>query len=194
MSESRKTIEAQLKDSARIINGMVEACSESIMEAADLVIESVRNGGKVLWCGNGGSAAQAQHLSTELVGGLRHHSRPPVASISLTTDSSLLTAWSNDMTFDTVFSRQVEALGRPGDVLMVLSTSGNSGNVVKAAETARKRGLKTIVLTGNEGGRVKAHGDIVVRIPSSDTQRIQEGHIAAGHIICDLVEQAFLQS
>ncbi|MFQ6615788.1 MAG: SIS domain-containing protein [Fidelibacterota bacterium] len=192
MSRPRNTIENQLKDSVRILEEMVSACSGDIQKAANLVIQAVTNGAKVLWCGNGGSAAQAQHLSTELVGGLRDHSRPPVASLSLTTDSSLLTAWSNDITFDTVFSRQVEALGQEGDVLMAISTSGNSTNVLKAAEAARKRGIKTIVLTGSDGGILKQRGDVVIQIPSGDTQRIQEGHITAGHIICDLVEQAFL--
>ncbi|MFQ6676012.1 MAG: SIS domain-containing protein [Fidelibacterota bacterium] len=192
MTHSRRIIEDQLRDSARVIRAMITPCSGPILTTAEVVIEAVKNGGKVLWCGNGGSAAQAQHLSTELVGGLRHHGRPPVASVSLTTDSSLLTAWSNDMDFETVFSRQVEALGEKGDVLMAISTSGNSPNVVRAAETARKRGIKTVVFTGEDGGRLKEHGDIVIQIPSADTQRIQEGHIAAGHIICDLVEQAFL--
>lgn len=189
-----REIESQLLQSAAIKTSMVQACTESIAAAAQAILEALEGGHKVLWCGNGGSAAQAQHLSTELVGGLRDHQRRPIPSISLTTDSSLLTAWSNDISFDTVFSRQVEAIGQTGDVLLVLSTSGNSPNIVKAVEVAREKGLTTIVLTGLDGGAVKKRCDVVVAIPSSDTQRIQEGHLAAGHIICELVERDFLQT
>ena len=191
MSGPHQLVKDQLKESADVKQAMVHACSDDIMAAVDLIIEALKNRKKVLWCGNGGSAAQAQHLSTELVGGLRNHHRPPIASISLTTDSSLLTAWSNDISFDSVFSRQIEGLGENGDILMAISTSGNSRNVVNAVEEAKKRGLKTIILTGKEGGKLRDRGNVVVRVPSTDTQRIQEGHIAAGHIICELVEKAF---
>ena len=192
MNKSLKFIENQLEQSADTLETMVNACSHDIEKAAQLIFEAVKGGRKVLWCGNGGSAAQAQHLSTELVGGLRNHHRPPIPSISLTTDSSLLTAWSNDISFETVFSRQIEAVGREGDILIAISTSGNSINIVKAVKTARKKGLKMIILTGKEGGWLKDLGDVVIRIPSSDTQRVQEGHITAGHIICELVEKNFL--
>lgn len=183
-------VKDSLTESAETIRSTREACSDDIVAAAQMLVAAVRRGHKVLWCGNGGSAAQAQHLSTELVGGLRDHHRPPITSISLTTDTSLLTAWSNDISFETVFSRQVEALGKKGDVLVAISTSGNSPNILRAVETAGKKGLRTIILTGKEGGKLKDLGDLVIRVPSSDTQRIQEGHIAAGHIMCELVERA----
>jgi len=175
-----------------MIHQMVEECSESIAEAAQIMISALKDGNKILWCGNGGSAAQAQHLSTEVIGGLRDHVRPGKASLSLTTDSSFLTAWTNDVGFDTLFSRQVESLGKEGDVLVGISTSGNSENVVCAGESAEKLGMKTIFFTGRDGGKLVNSGDVVIAIPSDDTQHIQEGHITAGHIICDLVEQAFL--
>lgn len=184
-------IENQLRESASVKEAMVEACSEEIRAAAELIISVIRAGGKVMWCGNGGSAAQAQHLSTEVIGGLRRHDLPPQPSISLTTDSSLITAWSNDVGFESLFARQVEGLGKAGDVLVVLSTSGNSENVVRAVETAGTLGIKVIVLTGRSGGKLSGAGDVNIRIPSDDTQRIQEGHITAGHIFCELVEQAF---
>ncbi|MEE9167570.1 MAG: SIS domain-containing protein [Candidatus Neomarinimicrobiota bacterium] len=187
-------VRRQLAEAAEIMEQMKGSCGDDIVVAARMITDTVKNGGKVLWCGNGGSAAQAQHLSTELVGGLRDHRRPPIASVSLTTDSSLLTAWSNDLSFETVFSRQVEALGRRGDILLAISTSGNSSNILKAVETARTIGIGIIILTGREGGKLKDRGDLVIHIPSSDTQRIQEGHIAAGHIICELVERAFMRS
>jgi len=184
-------VKDQLVQSADTLYASVETCCFDIESAAELIIDAVRSNHKVLWCGNGGSAAQAQHLSTELVGGLRDHHRSPIPSVSLTTDSSMLTAWSNDVSFETVFSRQVEAIGQKGDILIAISTSGNSKNIVKAVKTATENGLKTVILTGHEGGKLKDQGNVVIRIPSSDTQRIQEGHIAAGHIICEIVEKTF---
>ena len=185
-------IRSQLAEGADIKQSMVDSCSEGILEAADLINDAIRNGNKVLWCGNGGSAAQAQHLSTELLGGLRRHDLAPLPSVSLTTDSSLLTAWSNDVGFDTLFERQIKGLGSAGDVLIGLSTSGNSENVVKGVDTAEEKGLRVIVLTGRDGGKLAGRGDVCIRVPSDDTQRIQEGHLAAGHIFCELVELSFV--
>jgi len=191
MSLGLDQIKSQLAEGADVKQSMVDSCSEGILKAADLIIDTIKRGNKILWCGNGGSAAQAQHLSTELLGGLRRHDLAPLPSISLTTDSSLLTAWSNDVGFDTLFSRQIEGLGNGGDVLIALSTSGDSENVVKGVDAAEEKGLNVIVLTGRDGGRLANRGDVCVRVPSDDTQRIQEGHLAAGHIFCELVEQSF---
>jgi len=183
-------IERQLNQSSSVFLNMVSRCGESMDKAANMMIEAVRNGNKILWCGNGGSAAQAQHLSTELVGGLRDHDRPAIPSISLTTDSSFLTAWSNDTDFNSVFSRQISALGQKGDVLIGITTSGNSDNVIKAVDIAEEMGIYTIIFTGKDGGEINEKADITITIPSDDTQRIQEGHILCGHILCELVEQS----
>ena len=156
------------------------------------LILSIKDGNKVLWCGNGGSAADSQHMSKELMGGLRDHDRPPIPSISLTTDSSFLTAWSNDTDFESVFSRQVQGLGKKGDVLVGISTSGNSKNVISALKQAKFKGLKTVVFTGKLGGMMKNLADTTIYVPSEDTQRVQEGHIMIGQIICGLIEDDFL--
>ncbi|NOZ03230.1 MAG: SIS domain-containing protein [FCB group bacterium] len=176
------------------MRAMIKHCQEDLDNAAAIMIAAVQGGKKILWCGNGGSAAQAQHLSTELVGGLRDHNRPAIPSLALTTDSSLLTAWTNDTAFETIFSRQIEALGEPGDVLVAISTSGNSGNVIAAARTAREKQMPVVALTGRSGGALAALGKVAIRIPSDDTQRIQEGHILSGHILCELIEQAVVKS
>lgn len=184
-------INRQLEESAQVKKEMISSCADSIEQAAGLFISALKDGKKVLWAGNGGSAGQAQHLSTELIGGLRDHTWKGVPSLSLTVDSSFITAWANDVGFDSVFSQQIGALGKEGDVLVALSTSGNSVNVVEAVEKAHGLGLKVIVFTGRSGGKLKPLGDVVVSIPSDDCQRIQEGHILAGHIICELVELEF---
>ncbi|CAO3383440.1 D-sedoheptulose 7-phosphate isomerase [Azospirillum argentinense] len=165
--------------------------ADSIAAAAALMIDGLRTGGKVLFCGNGGSAADSQHLAAELTGRYLRD-RPPLAAVALTVDTSALTAIANDYSYDEVFARQVRGLGRPGDVLVGLSTSGNSRNVVAALEAARAIGLQTIGLTGAGGGRMKELCDICLCVPSSDTPRIQEMHIAAGHMLCELVENAFV--
>ncbi len=184
-------ISQQISESAATKKKMLEQCTSDIAAAAEIMIEAVQSGKKILWCGNGGSAADSQHLSAELVGKLRQV-RKPIASLALTTDTSFLTAWTNDVDYPSIFSRQVEAIGQTGDVLIGISTSGNSPNVLKALELAEEKGLRTIVLTGGEGGKMKAGGDVVIVIPSPDTQRIQEGHILSGHILCDLVERTVL--
>ena len=188
--DHKTIIERQLNQSSSVFLDMVSRCGESMDKAANMMIKAVRNGNKILWCGNGGSAAQAQHLSTELVGGLRDHDRPAIPSISLTTDSSFLTAWSNDTDFNSVFSRQISALGQKGDVLIGITTSGNSDNVIKAVDIAEEMDIHTIVFVGKDGGKINGKADITITIPSDDTQRIQEGHILCGHILCELVEQS----
>ena len=169
---------------------MLSSCVEDILIAYEILISSIKDGNKVFWCGNGGSAADSQHMSTELMGGLRDHDRPPIPSIALTTDSSFLTAWSNDTDFKTVFSRQIEALGNPGDVLIAISTSGNSDNVIEAVMMAKKMSMKVIILTGESGGKLNDRGNVVIKIPSNDTQRIQEGHLLTEHILCEMVESS----
>jgi len=181
-----------ISTSADVKRAMLDACAKDIDIAANILIDAVKNGRKILWCGNGGSAADAQHMATELMGGLRDHDRPAIASIALTTDSSFLTAWSNDTDFNTVFSRQLDGLGKAGDALVAISTSGNSENVVQAVERAMAMDMAVIILTGQSGGKLRDKGDVIIRIPSDDTQRIQEGHLLAEHIMCEMVEDAIL--
>jgi D-sedoheptulose 7-phosphate isomerase len=178
--------------SANVKRAMLDACAKDIDIAANILTDTVKNGGKILWCGNGGSAADAQHMATELMGGLRDHDRSAIASIALTTDSSFLTAWSNDTDFNTIFSRQLDALGKAGDVLVAISTSGNSENIVQAVIRAKAMDMAVIILTGESGGQLRDKGDVIIRIPSDDTQRIQEGHLLAEHIMCEMVENAIL--
>ena len=178
--------------SADVKRAMLDACAKDIDIAATILTDAVKNGSKILWCGNGGSAADAQHMATELMGGLRDHDRPAIASIALTTDSSFLTAWSNDTDFNTIFSRQLDGLGNAGDVLIAISTSGNSENIVQAVDRAKAMDMAVIILTGQSGGRLREKGDVIIRIPSDNTQRIQEGHLLAEHIMCEVVENAIL--
>jgi D-inositol-3-phosphate glycosyltransferase len=159
-----------------------------IVEAAELIAAGFAEDRKVLVCGNGGSAAEAQHLVAELVGRFSATGRAALPAIALTADSAILTAWANDVGFEDVFARQVEALGRPGDVLIGISTSGRSANVVRALETARRLGLRTIGLLGRDGGVAQRLADVAITVPSSDTQKIQEVHLVAIHLVCELVE------
>ena len=167
------------------------AADENICAAADqaaaLVVASLRGGGKLLLCGNGGSAADAQHWAAELVSRFQYD-RPGLAAIALTTDSSILTAIGNDYGYERLFARQIEALGRAGDVLFALSTSGNSPNILAALETARGMGIGCVGFTGGSGGKMVALCDIALVMPSAVTARIQEGHEAVGHAICGMIE------
>jgi len=165
------------------------AQQDAFEQAAILISDSILQGHKVLWCGNGGSAADAQHLAAELVGRFRY-TRAGLPSIALTTDSSILTAIANDYGFDEVFERQVEALCQPGDVVVGISTSGNSRNVCAAFAKARSLQAATIALTGKAGGRMAALADVCIRVPSADTARIQEAHILCGHMLCEWIELA----
>lgn len=159
----------------------------AVAEAAGVVVSALRGGAKVMLCGNGGSAADAQHIAAELAGRLRRE-RAGLPALALTVNPSVLTAVSNDYGYEMVFARQVEAIGREGDVLIGISTSGGSVNIVKALETAQERGITTVGLMGEHRGPMEAHCDVAVAAPSSDTQRIQEIHIAVGHAICEIVE------
>jgi len=164
------------------------SCNVLIEAAAELLINTLQQGGKILLCGNGGSAADCQHIAAEFV--VRYEKkRRALAAIALTTDSSILTAHANDFDFDTVFSRQVEALGNDKDCLIAISTSGNSKNVLQAAIAARAKGMTVIVLTGGTGGTLREHGNVTVCVPSNVTARIQEAHILIGHYWCGVVEE-----
>jgi D-sedoheptulose 7-phosphate isomerase len=167
-----------------------EERADDVVRAAELMIAALRSGRKILLFGNGGSAADAQHLAAELVNRYRR-ARPALAALALTTDTSILTAIANDASFEDVFSRQIEALGEPGDVAIAISTSGRSPNVVRAVETARRLGLRTIGLLGRDGGLVAPLVDVPLIVPAEETPRIQEVHITLGHILCDLIESAF---
>lgn len=163
------------------------ALSQRIAQAAQLCVAALRDGGKILFCGNGGSAADAQHWAGELVSRF-YYDRPGLPAIALTTDSSILTAIGNDYGYDYTFARQVEALGREGDVLVAISTSGNSPNVLRAADAAKTRGIQVIAFTGRGGGKLAPQADLCFRMPSDETPRIQEGHEFVGHLLCALIE------
>jgi D-sedoheptulose 7-phosphate isomerase len=183
-------VRGYLQESARTKERVVEACSEQVLAAGQLMAEAITAGHKILFCGNGGSAADSQHLATELVVRLSSEfEREALAAIALTTDTSLLTACANDYGFDRVFSRQVAGLGRPGDVLIGITTSGRSKNIALALQAAQERGLKRIVLSAGDGDVCARLADVSVLVPSKVTSHIQECHIAIGHILCELVER-----
>ena len=164
-----------------------------INEAAELIVKTYKQGGRVFFCGNGGSAADAQHLAAELSGRF-YFDRPPLAAEALHVNTSYITAVANDYAYDVIFSREVDAFCKEGDVLVGISTSGNSANVLKAFETAKGKGVLTIAMTGESGGKMASISDILINIPSNDTPRIQESHITIGHIICQIVEEELFQS
>jgi D-sedoheptulose 7-phosphate isomerase len=190
----RQEVLAQLEQSAEVQRRLAREGSDSILAAADLLAERVRAGGKVLLCGNGGSAADCQHMAAELVGRLsKALDRPAIPALALTTDTSFLTAFTNDFGFEGVFARQVQALGKPGDVLVGISTSGHSVNVVRAVEQAHADGIHTVGLLGNDGGLLARLVDVRIVVPGPDTQRIQEGMLTVEHILCYLVERSVFQ-
>jgi D-sedoheptulose 7-phosphate isomerase len=189
----KESIKNQILESAKIKNKIIEQGIEQIEKAAEIFINCTKNGGKIFWCGNGGSAGDAQHLATELMGGMTDHDRKPIPSLALTTDSSFLTAWSNDTDFDSIFSRQIQGLGEEGDVLVGISTSGNSKNVINALKQAKYKNIKTISLTGKTGGELNGIADVTIKVPSNNTQRIQESHIMIGQILCGLLESSLVK-
>lgn len=171
----------------------IPALAPRVIKLAECMIECLRSGGKILWMGNGGSAADAQHLAAELM--VRYKAeRGPLASIALTTDTSLITAHSNDYHFETLFSRQIEGLARPGDLVIGISTSGNSGNIIKAVEQARSMGIKSAALLGRDGGKLAQLADVTVIVPDDETARIQEAHIFIGHWLCEVIDQELAPS
>lgn len=187
MPPLEEEIRRQLEESCRVKSSFPADLVARIAQFAERSAAALRAGGKLVFFGNGGSAADAQHLAAELVGRLRR-SRRALASVALTTNTSILTAVANDTSYDEVFSRQVEALLRPGDILIGLSTSGNSESVLRAVQAAHERKARTVGWTGMDGGRLRKLAGLCLLVPSRDTQRIQESHITIGHILCGLVE------
>jgi D-sedoheptulose 7-phosphate isomerase len=186
----RERAERYLQETSDVVLGARRTCLPEIEAAAGILVETLRGGGKLLLCGNGGSAADAQHLATEFVSTLTvDHPRPSIPAIALTTDTSLLTAVANDFGVEGIFARQVESLGVEGDTLIAISTSGNSANTIRAAETARGRALRVIALTGEGGGKLAPAADVVIRVPSSATAHIQEAHLAIEQLLALLVEE-----
>ena len=184
---ARERAVTRLRELARLADDSAEALPDEIAAAAVLVRQVLANGGTLFFCGNGGSAADAQHIATEYV--VRYmRNRRALPAIALTTDTSLLTAAGNDLGFETVFSRQVEALVKSGDLLVIHSTSGNSPNVVRAAEAARAKGAKILVLTARDGGLVRPLADVAIVVPTDRTDRAQELHLLIEHVICELAE------
>ena len=183
-----RQIRAQLLESAQVKQKTAETLADSIATFAEQVVQCYRDGGRLILLGNGGSAADAQHIAGELVSRFRKERRA-LPAIALTTNTSILTAIGNDYDYDSVFTRQIEAWVSPGDVVVGISTSGHSANVLSAMQKARELGAYTVGLTGRDGGPLAAAVDLVLVVPSHDTPRIQEAHSTIGHIVCDLVEQ-----
>jgi D-sedoheptulose 7-phosphate isomerase len=184
----RSEFGAALRDLAALASRVADTMGAELQQAAAMVQETVARGGTLFFCGNGGSAADAQHMATEYV--VRYmRNRRAYPAVALTTDTSLLTAAGNDFGFDHVFERQVEALAKPGDLLIIHSTSGNSPNVILAAEAARKRGVAVLSFSARDGGKLRAVSDHAIVIPTQRTDRAQELHLCIEHIICDLVER-----
>lgn len=182
-------IKSKIEESVKLKTSLLSNTEilNSVNAVVNDIVSSYKNGGKVLWCGNGGSAADAQHLAAELSGRF-YYDRPPLFSEALHVNTSYITAVANDYSYDIIYSRLVEAMGKKGDVLIGLSTSGNSGNVIKALEKANAMGITTVAFTGESGGKIKGLSKYLINIPSSDTPRIQECHMLLGHTICELVE------
>lgn len=188
--DKKKFIADSLKESSETKIAIQNECMDEILSTIELLVQSFKDGRKLLLCGNGGSAADCQHIATELMIRLSHDiNRPALPAIALTTDTSTLTAGGNDIGFENVFARSVEGLGNEGDVLIAISTSGNSANVIKAVEKAKTKSMKVIGFLGGSGGKLKSLVDLPIVIPSNNVQRIQEGHITVAHIILELVER-----
>jgi D-sedoheptulose 7-phosphate isomerase len=181
------------EDHESLLDFTKEKCTADILKLSELIIDALSNGHKVLWAGNGGSAADCQHLAAELVGRFVRE-RKGLSSIALTTDSSILTAIGNDYGYESVFSRQVEAIANSGDVVIGITTSGNSHNILNAMQVAQKKGCITVGMTGKTGGKMAEMGlNVCIKVPSKITARIQEMHILIGHIVCDIVEEYFFK-
>ena len=183
----KQTIKNELLAHLEVINLTIETMQEKLERASLLVVETLKNGNKILLCGNGGSAADAQHIAAELIGRYKRERRG-LAAIALTTDTSILTSVGNDYGYDRIFDRQIEALANKGDLIIGISTSGNSKNIISALTVGKEIGCKTLGLTGNCGGIINDICDINLIVPSIDTPRIQEMHIVFGHIICQIVD------
>lgn len=190
MFERKKIISDSLMESSEIKLKVLESCYDDIVKAADIILDAIKKGNKMMLCGNGGSAADSQHLATEFMIRLSHDiNRKAIPAIALSTDSSNLTAGGNDIGFENIFARNIEGIGKEGDVLIGISTSGNSKNIIKAVQVAKSMGIKTICLLGSGGGKLKAECDLPIIVPSDNVQRIQESHITIGHILCEITER-----
>jgi D-sedoheptulose 7-phosphate isomerase len=187
-----KIIRNILSDSLKVKEGFILANIANIMACAEKIAYAFTSDRKLMLCGNGGSAADAQHIAGEFVNRFLLE-RPPLPAIALTTDTSVLTSIGNDYSFDDIFSKQVKALGMEGDILMAMSTSGNSANVLSAVKDARNQGIYTVGLTGGDGGKLTNLADMTLVVKSNVTPRVQEAHIVAGHIICELVDYILFQ-
>ena len=188
MGVHRENIQAQLRESCRVKQSFSEDLLARIEQWAERSADALSRGGKLVFFGNGGSAADAQHLAAELVVRLREN-RPGLAALALTTNTSVLTAAGNDFGYERIFERQIESLVAQGDVLVALSTSGTSANVVRGVNAGAERGAFRVALTGETGGQLAQSVDLLVNVPSTDPQRIQEAHITIGHIVCSLIER-----
>jgi len=190
---TEKILRSNIENSVRVHNQLAEACLPAMIAAANALVSAYRSGHKSIFFGNGGSASDAQHLAGEFLGRYLRERRP-LPAVALAENTSAMTAIANDYGYDQVYSRQIQALGVPGDVAVGISTSGNSANVVEAILCARKMGLYTIGLTGASGGRMRGLVDTLIAVPSGETPRIQECHILVGHALCDAVEEAVAKS
>lgn len=191
MNLVKKRIEESIQTKQQILGN--DALLNSILSAANVIIEKIKAGGSVYFCGNGGSAADAQHLAAELSGRF-YFDRQPLSADALHCNTSFLTAVANDYSYDVIYSRLISGLGRNGDALVGLSTSGNSKNIVNAFNKAKEMGIYTIGLTGSKGGDMKSVADSCICIPSDDTPRVQESHIMVGHIICEIIESTLFEN
>jgi D-sedoheptulose 7-phosphate isomerase len=187
MSDPTTFIIEQLQESAELLRALTKGHAEQMARMAERISAALESGKTLLLCGNGGSAADAQHFAAEMIGRLNRE-RPSLPAIAFTTDTSIITAVGNDYGFDAIFTRQVEGLGKKGDVLLGISTSGNSANVASALTRAKELGIVPLGLLGGDGGSIAARCDHAIIVPSSDTQRVQEAHITIIHILCALIE------
>lgn len=188
--QRKNSITEEITQSIETKQKLMQYCTDEIHDIAIKLAEVIKSGNKIMLCGNGGSAADSQHIAAELVVRLRSEvNRPAIPAMALTVDTSILTAGGNDIGFDNIFARGVEAFGQKGDALIAISTSGNSENVIRAVDMAKKKGVLTIGLLGNEGGKLKSECDDFVVVPSNVTARIQECHILIGHIWCRIIEE-----
>ncbi len=186
MKKIKTIIQASIETKQQVLQN--EELLNTICEVVNLIVAAFKNGNRVYFCGNGGSAADAQHLAAEFSGRF-YTDRKALPAEALHCNTSYLTAVANDYGYDVVYSRMIDGIGQNGDVLVGLSTSGNSANIIKAFETAKEKGITTVAFTGLSGGQMKSTSDYLINIPSADTPRIQESHIMVGHIICQLVEE-----
>lgn len=189
----KETVIKELDENINTTKAISKNLSDIIVNASKIIIDCYRNGGKIILMGNGGSAADAQHIAAEFIGRFKLE-RSPLPAIAMTTNTSIITALANDYGYDTVFNRQLEALASNKDVIIVISTSGNSPNISNAADFAKTKNIKVIGMTGMNGGKLKDLTDIIIKVPSDNTPRIQEAHITIGHIICNIVERGLFDN